>query len=84
MPGSEHPVLAWKLDVHQYNVGQKRPGLGEGAFGILSLANDGEVILVGEEGDEPLAKERMVVNQEESQGLHACPLVSFVEWGWRR
>src|SRR5205823_13636208 len=71
-----------ELDIHQHDVRLKRTRLSQGALGVLGLANDGEIVLVGQERDEPLAKERMVVNQEESQGRHARSPFSFVAWGW--
>ena len=61
--GRKNPVLPWELDVHQHNVRLKGAGLDQGAFGVFGFSNDDEIVLVGEERDEPLAKERMVINQ---------------------
>ena len=55
--------LSRELDIHQHDVRLKRTRLGQGALGVFGLSNDSEIVLVGEERDEPLAKERMVVNQ---------------------
>src|SRR5680860_1220068 len=78
--GRNHAVLSRELNVHQHDVRLERMSLRQGTLNVLGLANDGEIVLIGEERDEPFAEERMVVNQEESQGVHARSPFSFLGW----
>lgn len=80
-PSRRYAVLAREVDIHQHDVRPKRTRLHQRARGVLGLADDCEVFLIGQERDQPLPEEGVVVNQEESRGRRVRSLVSFVAPG---
>ena len=63
-------------DVHHDDVGPEETRLSDGVASVGGLADDFEVLLLAEEGPEPLADDPVVVHQEDGRAHSPCPLAS--------